>query len=272
MKTSVRATQPTFSCRSGTSWASLSTANGQRKLFQRRVQASRGGWPGGSTGTLRGNPAGILALLSSREQWLCRTVSPGLLGFCLEKKSSWAIWRMCVSVQDCFFPNYRSSQHHSALDGKSPQQIQSQTPVRKLPAGFFHPQETAITEGQIHFMRAVSKERQVLILNKKWDVKLAEQDQGVWATLFLSPKSARLRIYDAAPDVSVRRCLVEHPFPLMEPVVPLQNTFKPLAPQQKSWWQIFRNLFQRPIFLPRPRCLEGSFGCLRSTFSRCIDG
>jgi hypothetical protein len=149
-----------------------------------------------------------------------------------------------------FFPNYRSSQHHSALDGKSPQQVQSQTPVRKLPAGFSIPKKMPITEGQVHFMRAVSKERQVLILNKKWDVKLAEQDQGVWATLFLSPKSARLRIYDAAPDVSVRRCLVEHPFPLMEPVVPLQNTFKPLAPQQKSWWQIFRNLFQRPISAP----------------------
>jgi hypothetical protein len=149
-----------------------------------------------------------------------------------------------------FFPNYRNSLHHSALEGKSPQQVHSQTPVRKLPASFSIPKKLPITEGQIHFMRAVNKERQVLILNKTWDVKLAEQDQGVWATLFLTSKGARLRIYDGAPDVSNRRCLVEHPFPLMESVVPLQNIFKPLAPKQKPWWQVFLNLFQRPVPAP----------------------
>ena len=149
-----------------------------------------------------------------------------------------------------FFPNYRNSLHHSALGGKSPQQVHSQTPVRKLPTSFSIPKKLPITEGQIHFMRAVNKEHQVLILNKTWEVKLAEQDQGVWATLFLTSKGARLRIYDGTPDVSNRRCLVEHPFPLMEPVVPLQNIFKPLAPQQKPWWQVFRNLFQRPVPTP----------------------
>jgi len=149
-----------------------------------------------------------------------------------------------------FFPNYRHSHHHSALGGKSPQQVHIQIPVRKLPAGFSMPKKLPITEGQVHFMRAVSKERQVFILNKKWDVKLAEQDQGVWATLFLTSKGARLRIYDAAPDISLRHCLAEHPFPLTEPVVPLQITFKSLAPQQKSWWQAFRNLFQPSVSAP----------------------
>jgi hypothetical protein len=151
---------------------------------------------------------------------------------------------------ELFFPNYRSSHHHSALAGKSPQQVQSQSSVRKLPAGFSIPKKLPITEGQVHFMRAVSKECQVLILNKRWDVKLAQQDQGVWATLFLTLKGAKLRIYDAAPEASNRRCLVEHPFPLKEPVVPLQNTFRPMATQQKSWWQIFWNLFQRPVSAP----------------------
>jgi hypothetical protein len=149
-----------------------------------------------------------------------------------------------------FFPDYRHSHHHSALGGKSPQQVHSQTPVRKLPAGFSILKKLPITEGQVHFMRAVSKERQVLILNKIWDVKLAEQDQGVWATLFLTPKGARLRIYDAVPNAQNRRCLAEHPFPLKEPVVPLKNMFRPLATQQKSWWQILRNSFQHPISSP----------------------
>ena len=146
-----------------------------------------------------------------------------------------------------FFPNYRHSHHHSALGGMSPQQVHSQTPVRKLPAGFSIPKKLPITEGQVHFMRVVSKEHQVLILNKKWDVKLAEQDQGVWATLFLTPKGARLRIYDAVPGAQNRRCLAEHPFPLKEPVVPLKIEFRPLALQPKSWRQIFRSLFQHPV-------------------------
>jgi hypothetical protein len=149
-----------------------------------------------------------------------------------------------------FFPNYRNSFHHSALEGKSPLQVHSQTPVRKLPASFSIPKKLPITEGKVHFMRAVTKECQVLILNKTWDVKLAQPDQGVWATLFLTPKGAWLRIYDAAPDVSGRRCLAAHPFPLMEPVVSLQNMFRPLATHQESWRQIFRNLFQRPASAP----------------------
>ena len=149
-----------------------------------------------------------------------------------------------------FFPNYRNSHHHSALYGKSPQQVHVGRPARKLPAGFYIPKKLPITEGQIHFMRAVSKERKVLILNKQWDVRLAEQDQGVWATLFLTPKGAKLRIYDAAPDAPSRRCLAEHPFPLKEPVVPLQNMFKPVASVYKSWWQVIRALFRRPVPAP----------------------
>ena len=149
-----------------------------------------------------------------------------------------------------FFSNYRISCHHSALGGKSPQQTQAQAPVRKLPAESSIPKKLPITEGQVHFMRAVSKERQVLILNKTWDVKLAEQDHGVWATLFLTPKGAKLRIYDTAPDASNRRCLAEHTFPLKQPVVPLLNVFKPAKTQQKPWWHAFRDFFQRPVSAP----------------------
>ncbi|MCA1806709.1 MAG: helix-turn-helix domain-containing protein [Actinobacteria bacterium] len=149
-----------------------------------------------------------------------------------------------------FFPNYRNSHHHSGLAGKSPLQIHSQTPIRKLPFGFCAPKKLPITEGQVHFMRPVTKERQVLILNKIWDVKLAEQNQGVWATLFLTPKSAALRIYDAVPGAPNRRCLAEHPFPLKEPVVPLQAIFKPAMQQRKSWIHAIRDFFQPPISTP----------------------
>jgi Winged helix-turn helix/Integrase core domain len=149
-----------------------------------------------------------------------------------------------------FFPNYRNSHHHSALGGNSPQQIHAQSSVRKLPAGFCIPKKLPITEGQVHFMRPVTKERQVLILNKTWNVLLAEQDQGVWATLFLTPNGAKLRIYDDAPDAPKRRCLAEHPFPLSEPVLPLQTGFKRMALQRKSLWQVLREIFHRPIPAP----------------------
>jgi hypothetical protein len=149
-----------------------------------------------------------------------------------------------------FFPNYRNSHHHSALGGKSPQQVHSQNVVRKLPFGFCIPEKLPITEGQVHFMRAVTKEHKVLILNKIWDVNLSKQDQGVWSTLFLTPKGSLLRIYDAAPDMPGRRCLAEHPFSLNEPVVPLQEIFKPAPVQQKSWINTLRDFFRPRVSTP----------------------
>ena len=124
-----------------------------------------------------------------------------------------------------FFPNYRNSQHHSALGGKSPSGIHHTTPVRKLPSDFSLPNPLPITAGQVHFLRAVDEKRNVLILNKVWSAGLGLPDQGVWATLSLKPGGSMLRIYDAAPDAPKCRCLAEHPFPLNEPVVPIQPLF-----------------------------------------------
>jgi hypothetical protein len=148
-----------------------------------------------------------------------------------------------------FFPNYRNSHHHSALGGKSPLEIHRATLVRKLPADFSLPNKLPITTGQVHFLRAVDKNRNVLILNKTWSAGLGVHNQGVWATLFLTPKGATLRIYDAAPDVPRRRCLAVHPFPLNEPVVPLQIQFAS-RPTGSSWWQAILDIFKHPITAP----------------------
>jgi len=145
-----------------------------------------------------------------------------------------------------FFPKYCTSRHHSELAGKSPKAIHFQAPIRKLPAGFAIPQKLPITEGQVHFMRAVQPDRQVSILNKLWAVQRAEPDQGVWATLFLTQKGAKLRIYDASPTTHIRHCLVEHPFPLKEPIVSLQSVFQNTRFFSR-WPQIVRSLFQRPV-------------------------
>jgi hypothetical protein len=148
-----------------------------------------------------------------------------------------------------FFPNYRNSRHHSALGGKSPLQVHAVSPMRKLPADFCLPDKFPITAGQVHFLRAVDKNRNVLILNKTWSAGLGVPNQGVWATLFLTLKGATLRIYDAAPDAPKRRCLAVHPFPLNEPVVPLQAQFSSNG-TERSWWQAILGLFKRPSLVP----------------------
>jgi hypothetical protein len=148
-----------------------------------------------------------------------------------------------------FFANYRTSQHQSALQGQSPLALHMAEPRRTLPADFSIPPKLPISAGQVHFIRAVDKQGQLLILNKTWSAGLAVPDQGVWATLFLTPQGATLRIYDAAPDASKRRCLALHPFPLQEPVVPLPASFLSQGPQ-RSWWQAILDLLKRSRLSP----------------------
>ena len=148
-----------------------------------------------------------------------------------------------------FFPNYRNSHHHSELGGKSPSEIHASTPMRELPDDLSIPDKLPITAGQVHFIRAVDNNRNVRILNVTWSAGLGVPDQGVWATLFLKPRGAILRIYDAAPDAPKRRCLAVHPFPLNEPVVSLQAPFS-LHPTGYSWWQALLNIFRRSHLAP----------------------
>jgi hypothetical protein len=148
-----------------------------------------------------------------------------------------------------FFPNFRHSHHHSALGGHAPVEIHQSTPVQKLPAGFCVPPKLPITAGQIHFMRAVDQKGEVFILNKLWSTRTAKPDQGVWATLFLKPAGATLRIYDAAPGIPNRHCLATHPFPLKEDVVPLRSEFLPSL-SVLTWRQILASLFKRPRQAP----------------------
>jgi transposase len=138
-----------------------------------------------------------------------------------------------------FFDAYRHSPHHSALHSRSPQEMHAMAPIRKLPAHFRPAAKLPLTVGKVHFIRVVSQDRQVMILNQNWDVPLAKPDQGVWATLQFALQGARLRIYDAAPDTQRRTCLAEHPFPLKEPVCPLDQQFQSPRYRPKSSWAAF---------------------------------
>lgn len=139
-----------------------------------------------------------------------------------------------------FFARYRISKHHSELNGQSPVSLHFEKPFRVLPKNFVIPKPLPITEGKIHFMRAVSKSQSIPICNVDWSTGLAEREQGVWATLFITLRGARLRIYDQAPGALKQRCFADHPFPLSEPVIPLSPKFQ----KPKISW--LESLFKLP--------------------------
>ncbi len=125
------------------------------------------------------------------------------------------------SITERFFQMYRHSEHHSALDGLSPYTRHHQVALRKLSPDFVPLEtKTCLHEGRVHFIRRVLADSTVSVLNVRWTVPEAYINQGVWATLEFTQSGASLQIYNAAPDVSKRQCLVTHPFPLNEAVLP----------------------------------------------------
>jgi len=146
----------------------------------------------------------------------------------------------CVDVQrhaTRFFLNYRRSRHHRALDGRSPAEVHTVSIQDKLASTFALPKgKVPLTEGRVHFMRRVSVAQTITLLNLTWSVPNVQSDQGVWATLSFHVSGATLRIYDQAPDAHQRRCLVEYPFELQEPVQPLQDQ---TSPRSGFWKDLF---------------------------------
>jgi hypothetical protein len=120
---------------------------------------------------------------------------------------------------DHFFRLYRHSQHHSRLNEQTPHEVHYQTAPCCLTAHFKRPQKKRpLYEGRIHFIRRVRSDATVSVLNVAWPVPEPPVDKGVWVTIDLRYQGATLAIYDAAPDVAQRNCLVTYDFPLSEPV------------------------------------------------------
>jgi transposase InsO family protein len=122
---------------------------------------------------------------------------------------------------DHFFRLYRHSRHHSRLHEQMPLEVHYRTAPHCLPADFqLSPNKLPLYEGRIHFIRRVRRDTTVSVLNAAWQVPNSPLDKGVWVTIDLRCKGATLAIYDAAPDVAERICLVTYDFPLSEPVQP----------------------------------------------------
>jgi hypothetical protein len=139
------------------------------------------------------------------------------------------------SQSPAFFAAYRESEHHSALKGQAPAALHHAQPARSLPPDLHLPAQLPLTAGKIHFIRRVDEQCSIRLLNVDWEVSRAQPNQGVWATLEFTPKRVTLAVFDAAPGFNHRRCLALHPFPLKEPVLPLQDAFRHPARPQFSW-------------------------------------
>jgi transposase InsO family protein len=153
-------------------------------------------------------------------------------------KTPFTVLDMIRQFSRRFFQNYRHSRHHSALQGCSPAQLHLAQPFRKLAVNFQIPNPLPLTTGRVHFIRRVDTNRQIKILNVAWDVPQAKPNQGVWATLELTPKQARLLVYDTAPDAPVRKRLASPPFPLKEKVLAPDASARKQEPARLFDWLV----------------------------------
>jgi transposase InsO family protein len=129
-----------------------------------------------------------------------------------------------------FFSQYRQRQDHCRLAGQSPDQLHHQQSGRPLAPDFQIPTDKMpLHQGRVHFMRRVTPDGTVRVLNVDWAVPRFNLLQGVWVTLALSPTAVTLTIFDAAPDAAERKQLVAYPFPLKESVLPALVTLESTA-------------------------------------------
>ncbi|MCL4299592.1 MAG: helix-turn-helix domain-containing protein [Anaerolineae bacterium] len=127
-------------------------------------------------------------------------------------------------VQDrgqSFFDLYRHSRHHTALMEQSPYEVHHHHPPTCLASDFVLPTtKLPLREGRLHFIRRIDPDGTVKVLNSTWAVPKPDFQKGVWVTIEFKLTGATLSIYDAAPDVQERHCLVAYPFPVTEPILP----------------------------------------------------
>jgi len=189
------------------------------------------------------------------------------------------------SKGDAFFEAYRLSEHHSALQGLTPQARHAQVEARKLSPDFVLPtSKTPLYEGRVHFIRLVEADGAISVLNVRWKLPNSAPNQGVWVTLEFKISGATLKVCKVAPDVPDRPCLATYPFPLKEPVlapptnleldasdqqqtqIALHSLPEQDRPKSNDFYRSFRKSFYLHDVL--------MFICLLMFFffTRCIDG
>jgi len=86
------------------------------------------------------------------------------------------------------------------------------------------PNELPLTAGRLHFLRLVTAQGQITLLNETWTVGKRLAGHYVWATI--STARRRLQIYHRQSDRAHVRLVREFRYALHEQVVPLSAQFQ----------------------------------------------
>ena len=121
---------------------------------------------------------------------------------------------------------YTQRYHPPALQGATPGQAEAQVTRRQLTAEevALLPGELPLTAGRVHFLRLVTAQGQITLLNESWAVGKRLAGQYVWATI--STTRRRLQIYHRQSDKARVRLVKEFRYALHEQVVPLAAQFQ----------------------------------------------
>ena len=156
---------------------------------------------------------------------------------------------------DSFFALYRQREDHSQLDDLSPAHWHQAQESEHLDVDFqMASPKLPLCQGRVHFIRKVTPEGTVRVLNADWTVPQHDPTKGVWVTLNIKQEGATLAIYDQAPDVLDRRSLAQHLFPLQETVV--SKTAVEAVSEAEQMQPSFTQ--EAPAFTEESKSLSGS--------------
>ena len=121
---------------------------------------------------------------------------------------------------------YTQRYHPPALQGATPGQAEAQVRRRQLTAEevALLPSELPLTAGRVHFLRLVSAQGQITLLNETWSVGKRLAGQYVWATITTARR--RLQIYHRQSAQARVRLVRAFRYALHEQVVPLAAQFQ----------------------------------------------
>jgi putative transposase len=125
------------------------------------------------------------------------------------------------------FVRFYTEQYHPAtLQGATPGQAHAQVRRRQLTAEevALLPSQMPLTVGRVHFLRLVSAQGQITLLNETWKVGKRLAGQYVWATI--NTQRRRLQIYYRQSAQARVRLVREFRYALHEQVVPLATQFQ----------------------------------------------
>jgi putative transposase len=121
---------------------------------------------------------------------------------------------------------YMQRYHPPPLQGATPSQAAEQVRRRQLTAEEVEklPSVLPLTAGRVHFLRLVTAEGQITLLNETWSVGKRLAGQYVWATI--NTQRRRLQIYHRQSERARVRLVRAFRYVLHEQVVPLSAQFQ----------------------------------------------